>query len=96
MALRSNQPLTEMSTWIFLGLKSGRPVGLTTLSPSVSRMSENVGASTPRNPKSLHGLYRENFTFLHYNMGAYVSLAYAYRSHYNYHYHSKYLSQVNN
>jgi hypothetical protein len=27
-------------------------------------MSENVGASTSRNPKSLHGLYRENFTFL--------------------------------
>jgi hypothetical protein len=26
-------------------------------------MSENVGASTSRNPKSLHGLYRENFTF---------------------------------
>jgi hypothetical protein len=26
-------------------------------------MSENVGASTSRNPKGLHGLYRDNFTF---------------------------------
>jgi hypothetical protein len=48
---------------IFLGVKSGRRVGLTTLPPSVSRMSENVGASTPRNPKGLHGLYTDNFTF---------------------------------
>jgi hypothetical protein len=29
----------------------------------MSRMSENVGASTSRNPKGLHGLYREDFTF---------------------------------
>jgi hypothetical protein len=27
-------------------------------------MSENVGASTSRNPKGLHGLYRDNFTLL--------------------------------
>jgi hypothetical protein len=26
-------------------------------------MSENVGASTSRKPKGLHGLYRNNFTF---------------------------------
>jgi hypothetical protein len=26
-------------------------------------MSENVGASTSRNLKGLHGLYRDNFTF---------------------------------
>jgi hypothetical protein len=26
-------------------------------------MSENVGASTSRNPMGLHGLYRDNFTF---------------------------------
>jgi hypothetical protein len=26
-------------------------------------MSGNVGASTSRNPKGLHGLYRDNFTF---------------------------------
>jgi hypothetical protein len=58
MALVSTQPLTE----IFLGVKSGRRVGLTTLPPSISRMSENVGASTSRNPKGLHGLYRDKFT----------------------------------
>jgi hypothetical protein len=29
----------------------------------MSRMSENVGALTSRNPKGLHGLYRDNFTF---------------------------------
>jgi hypothetical protein len=28
----------------------------------MSRMSENVGASTSRNPKGLHGLYGDNFT----------------------------------
>jgi hypothetical protein len=28
----------------------------------MSRMSENVGASTSRNPKGLHGLYRDNIT----------------------------------
>jgi hypothetical protein len=27
-------------------------------------MSENVRASTSRNPKGLHGLYRDNFTFI--------------------------------
>jgi hypothetical protein len=26
-------------------------------------MSENVGASTSRNPKGLHGLYRNSLTF---------------------------------
>jgi hypothetical protein len=29
----------------------------------MSRISENVGASTTRNPKGLHGLYRDNFTY---------------------------------
>jgi hypothetical protein len=27
----------------------------------MSRMSENVGASTSRNPKGLHELYRDNY-----------------------------------
>jgi hypothetical protein len=26
-------------------------------------MSENVGASTSRNPKDLHGLYRDKFIY---------------------------------
>jgi hypothetical protein len=46
-----------------MGVKSGRRVGLTTLPPSVSRMSENVGASTSRNPTGLRTLYRDNITF---------------------------------
>jgi hypothetical protein len=29
----------------------------------MNRMSENVGASTSRNTKGLHGLYRDSFTF---------------------------------
>jgi hypothetical protein len=31
-------------------------------------MSENVGASTSRNSKGLHGLYREIFTFFAYTL----------------------------
>jgi hypothetical protein len=62
MALGSTQPLTEMSTRNFHGDKNGRRVGLTTLPPFMSRMSENVGASISCNPKGLHGLYGDNFT----------------------------------
>jgi hypothetical protein len=32
-------------------------------------MTETVGASTSHKPKGLHGLYRENFTFLPYVCG---------------------------
>jgi hypothetical protein len=49
-----------------VGVKSGGRVGLTTFLPSVSRMSENEGATTSRNRKDLHGLYRDNFTFTFY------------------------------
>jgi hypothetical protein len=61
MALGSTRPLTKTSTRMFLGGKGGRRVGLTTLPPSVTRMSENVGASTSHIPKDLHGLYRDSF-----------------------------------
>jgi hypothetical protein len=44
-----------------MGVKSGWRIGLTTLPPSMSQMSENVGASNSYNPKGLHGLYRDNF-----------------------------------
>jgi hypothetical protein len=61
MALGLVQSLTEIRVpGIFLGVKSGRRIGLTTLPPSMSRISENVGASTSHSPKGLHGLYREN------------------------------------
>jgi hypothetical protein len=62
MALGSTQPVTKLAPGIFLGVKSGWHVGLTTLPPSVCQMSENVGASTSCNPKGLHGLYMDNFT----------------------------------
>jgi hypothetical protein len=63
MALGSTQPLTEMSTISLAGgLKAGRPLGLTPLPPSMSRMSESVGASTSRNLQGLHGLHRDSFT----------------------------------
>jgi hypothetical protein len=40
-----------------VGVKGGRGVRLTTLLPSVKRLSrENVGASTSHNPIGLHGL----------------------------------------
>jgi hypothetical protein len=64
MALGSTQPLAEMSTGNFPKGKSGRRVELTALPLSMSRMFENTGASTPRNHKGLHGLYRENFAFI--------------------------------
>jgi hypothetical protein len=62
IALGSAQTLTEMSTRNLPGGKKRRRIGLTTLPPSMSRMSENVGASTSRIPKGLPGLY-DNFTF---------------------------------
>jgi hypothetical protein len=62
MALGSTQPLTEISTTNFPGGKSGRRIGLRTLPPSVSRMSEKVGASTS---KSLNGLNKDSFTLEH-------------------------------
>jgi hypothetical protein len=43
-----------------------------TLPPSMSRMSENVGASTSRNPKGLHGLYGDNFTLPYRMSGKYT------------------------
>jgi hypothetical protein len=64
MALGSTQPLTEMSARNIPGGKNSRRVGLTILLPSVSRMSENVGASISRNPKDIRSLYRDNFKFL--------------------------------
>jgi hypothetical protein len=57
MALGPTQPLTEMSTRNFPGLKGGRSITLTTSPPSVSRFPrENVGASTSHNPIGLHGV----------------------------------------
>jgi hypothetical protein len=68
MDLGAAQPLTEMSTRNLPGGKKRPARRADNLPPSMSRMSENVGASTSRNPKGLHGLYRDNFTFFNFNI----------------------------
>jgi hypothetical protein len=72
MALGSTQPLTEMSTRNFLGDKSDRRVGLTTLPPSMSRMSENVGASISHTFMGLRGLLQSNLYL--YNVLSFVNV----------------------
>jgi hypothetical protein len=69
MALGSTQPLTEMSSRNIPGaVKGGRRIRLTTVSPSVSRLSrENVGTSTSQKPVGLHCLLQEElYIFLPY------------------------------
>jgi hypothetical protein len=62
IALGSTQLLTEMGTRKVPGSKGDQRVWLTTLSPFISQMSENVGASTSHSYKGLPGLYRDIFT----------------------------------
>jgi hypothetical protein len=57
MTLGSPQPLTKMNTRSLSGDKVRLRLRLTTLPPSVSRLSrQNVGTSTSHNPMGLHGL----------------------------------------
>jgi hypothetical protein len=63
MALGSTQCLIEMSIRNLPGGKRRPAHKDDNLASSMSRICENVGASTSRNPKGLHGLYRDNFTF---------------------------------
>jgi hypothetical protein len=64
MALGSTQLLTDMST---TNLHEGKkwPARRTDNLAAIceTNVLENVGASTSRNPKGLHGLYVDNFTF---------------------------------
>jgi hypothetical protein len=62
MALGSTQPLTEMSTRNLPGAKKRPARRADNLTAIYEPLSENVGASTSRNLKGLHGLYMENFT----------------------------------
>jgi hypothetical protein len=62
MALGSTQRLTKMSTRNLPGGKK-RPAHKADNLPAImSRMSENVGASTSRKCMALHGLRRDKFT----------------------------------
>jgi hypothetical protein len=61
MALGSIQPLTELSTRNLPGGKN-RPARRADNLAAICVPTENVGASTSRDPKGFHGLYRDNFT----------------------------------
>jgi hypothetical protein len=65
MALGSTQPLTEMSTRNLPGDKK-RPARRAGNFAAIYEpiVTQNMGASTTRNPKGLHGLYRDSFTLL--------------------------------
>jgi hypothetical protein len=76
MSLEFSQPLTEMSTRnikiiMFRDVKCGRCIGLTTLPPSVSRLSRQCGIlnisqpySSPRPVTGLALLYGDGVCFL--------------------------------
>jgi hypothetical protein len=63
MALGLTQLLTKMSTRNLPGGRKRPTCRADNPDAICEAMSENVGASTSRNPKSLHGLYRDNYTF---------------------------------
>jgi hypothetical protein len=64
MALGSTQPLTEMSTRNFPGGKKRPARRADNVAANYEPNVWNVGTSPSRNPKGLHGLYRENFALI--------------------------------
>jgi hypothetical protein len=66
MAQGSTRSLTEMSTRNLPGGKKLPPRRVGNLAAICEPMSENVGASTSRNPMGFQGLYRYNLTFYLY------------------------------
>jgi hypothetical protein len=63
MALRSTQPLREMSTGNLPGGKGQSECKADNLTAMSADYLENVEASTSHNPMGLHGLLRDSFTF---------------------------------
>jgi hypothetical protein len=63
LAPGSTQPLIEMCTRNLPGGKK-RPALRADNFAAVCEL--NVGASTSRSPKDLHGLYRDSFTYIYY------------------------------
>jgi hypothetical protein len=57
-----------MSTRNFPGGKKLSARSADNLAAICEPMSENLGASTSRNPKGLHGLYRDNFTLIGFHV----------------------------
>jgi hypothetical protein len=61
MDLGPTQPITEISTWNFPGGKKRPACRTGNLAAICEPNVSNVGASTSRNPKGLHGMYRKIF-----------------------------------
>jgi hypothetical protein len=74
MVLRSAQTLTKWVPGIFLGCKGGRRIRLTTLSPSVSWLLEDVGTLRSTAPWASMVCYRDSFTFPFLSSGYFTCL----------------------
>jgi hypothetical protein len=74
MALWSTQPPTEMSSKNLPGSTKRPACRANNLAAIYDRMSENVGASTSRNPKGLRGLHSDSFTFIFNSLKVFLNI----------------------